>query len=120
MSWNDGPTLLSKFSLHLQGSYQMDWQKILHATDPNEQCYIDFFKEHVQNMLSTIFAKGEWSEIANFVHTWCKTPRLMTTKQVHELFLSFDYDYTAGAHHSQNVIIHPIRAKTNLISYVSP
>ncbi len=62
--------LLSKCcELHLQGSYQIDWQEILDATDPNDDWNVEYFKEQVQNMLSNIFAEDEWSEMANYIRT---------------------------------------------------
>jgi hypothetical protein len=36
MQWIDRRTFLSKFELHLQGSYQNDWNDLLDAIDPNE------------------------------------------------------------------------------------
>jgi hypothetical protein len=60
-SRDNGPTLISKFELRLQGSYQTDWKDILDATDPNDERNIKFYEEQVQNMLSDIFAKDEWS-----------------------------------------------------------
>jgi hypothetical protein len=44
MSWDDGPTtLISKFELHLQGSFQLDWQEILNLTDPNDDRNVEYF-----------------------------------------------------------------------------
>jgi hypothetical protein len=57
MSWNDGPTLLSKIEMHLQGSYQTDWQEIIDSTDPADDRTVEFFEEQVQNMLTDISQK---------------------------------------------------------------
>jgi hypothetical protein len=72
MSWNYWATLISKFELHLQGSYQIDWQEILDATDPNDERNGEYFEEQVQNMLSNIFAKEKRSEMVSYIQTWCK------------------------------------------------
>jgi hypothetical protein len=83
MTWNDGSTPLSKFKLHLrQGCYQIYWQEIFDVTDPNDDRNMKFFTEQVQNILRDVVAKDKWSEMANYICTRCKKPRLMTTKQV--------------------------------------
>jgi hypothetical protein len=70
MSWDNGVTLISKFELHLQGSFQTGWQEIIDATNPDGDRNVDFFKEQVQNMLSNIFAEDEWSkQMANYICT---------------------------------------------------
>jgi hypothetical protein len=80
MHWIDGATFLSKFQLHLQGSYQTDWNEILEATDPNEDRDANyFFDEQVKNFLNNIFAQDEWSSIAHYIQTRCYKPTLMTT-----------------------------------------
>jgi hypothetical protein len=86
MSWNDGPTLLSKFELHLQGSYQIDWQEIIESTDPGEPRDVAFFEEQVQNLLTDIFAEDEWTEMADYIRSRCKKPKSMTTPQVFARF----------------------------------
>jgi hypothetical protein len=64
MSWIDRAMHLFKFELHLQGSFQDDWQEIFKATGPSEDCDAKYFNKQVQNLLSNIFAKDEWSEMA--------------------------------------------------------
>jgi hypothetical protein len=74
MSWDNGTTLISKFELHLQGSFQLNWQEILNLTDPNDNCNVAYFEEQVQNSLNDIFAEDKWTDI------WPTTS--MTTLQV--------------------------------------
>jgi hypothetical protein len=81
MQWIDRATLLSKFQLHLQGSYQNDWHNILEATDPNEDCDANYFDEQVQNFLFDIFAEDEWSSMAHYIRTRCYKPTSLTTNQ---------------------------------------
>jgi hypothetical protein len=66
MQWIDRATLLSKFVLHLQGSYQNDWNDILEATDPNEDRDAKYFDEQVQNFLYNNFVEDEWSSMAHY------------------------------------------------------
>jgi L-asparaginase/Glu-tRNA(Gln) amidotransferase subunit D len=86
MTWDNGPALISRFELHLQGSYQTDWQEILDTTGPDNNCNINFFEEQVQNMFSNIFTKDEWSKIAKCICTHCRKPRSMTIKQLYAHF----------------------------------
>jgi hypothetical protein len=79
MQWIDGATLLSNFQLHLQGSYQTDWNELLEATDPNKDCHANYFDEQVQNFLYDILAEDEWSFMAHYIQTRCSKPTLMTT-----------------------------------------
>jgi hypothetical protein len=79
--WDDGLTLISKFELHLQGSFQLDWQEILDSTDPNDDRNVAHFEVQVQNLLTNIFAKGKWTNMANCIHC-SKKPKSMTTSQV--------------------------------------
>jgi hypothetical protein len=81
MSWDDGPTLISKFKLHLQGSFQLNWQEILDSTDPNDHRNVAYFEEQVQTLLTYIFAEDKWTDMANYIHP-CKKPKSMTTSQV--------------------------------------
>jgi hypothetical protein len=81
MSWDDGPMLISKFELHLQGSFQLNWQEILDSTDPDDDCNVAYFQEQVQNLLTDIFAEDEWTDMANYIRC-CKKPKSMTTSQV--------------------------------------
>jgi hypothetical protein len=89
MFWNVGATLLSKFDLHLQGSYQVNWHKMLDATEPNNNRDANFFNKQVQNLPSNIFAEDKWSEMANCIQICCKKPIWMTMKQVYSRFCHF-------------------------------
>jgi hypothetical protein len=82
MQWIDGATLLSKFQLHLQGSYQTDWNELLEATDPNEDRDVNYFDEQVQNFLYNLFAEDEWSSMAHYIQTCCYKLTLVTTNQL--------------------------------------
>jgi hypothetical protein len=78
MNWIDGATLLSKFELHLHGSYQDDWRSILAASDPNDDRDAAYSDEQVKNFLDDIFAEDEWSLMADYIWTRTK-PTSMTT-----------------------------------------
>ena len=81
MHWINGATLLSKFELHLQGSYQDDWSEILEASDPNDDRDANFFDEKVQDFLSDIFAEDDWSSMTHYIRTRCLKPTSLTTNQ---------------------------------------
>jgi hypothetical protein len=68
LTWDEVATLLSYVKLCLQGSYQTNWQDILDATNPNDDCNVNFFEEKVKKMLSDIFTEDECSEMANYIH----------------------------------------------------
>ncbi len=85
MNWIDGATLLSKFELHLHGSYQDDWRSILAASNPNDDRDAAYFDEQDKNFLDDIFAEDEWSLMADYIRT-CTKPTSMTTNQFYGRF----------------------------------
>jgi hypothetical protein len=96
VSWNDGSMHLFKFELHLQqGLYQIDWKEILGATNPHNDCNVEFFEEQVQNMLSNLRQRRmvRNGQLRTYLEQETKIDDLQAGNSV--LVLSLDYDNTS-------------------------
>jgi hypothetical protein len=76
---------LEQFELYVQGSYQNVLQEILTAANISRDRNANYFKEQVQNLLSNIFPKEEWSYMAGYLQT-CTKLTSMTTNHLYNWF----------------------------------
>jgi hypothetical protein len=68
---------------------------------------------------SAIFVKDEWSEMANYIHTWSKKPKSMTTKHVYTCFQHLIMA-TQELRNAPEEFFSMEYHQTNLIPYILP